>query len=275
MIPFNFVYYRPETLEEACEAYSMADQDGLSPLYLAGGTEIATFCRNGMIKPGALIDIKRIPECCRLDEDGDEIVFGAALPLNLVVESVYYPLLSRAARIVDHTVRNRLSLGGNITGRLPYRETVLPFLLADARIGLWSPKGNRKVPLSELFSKRLHLEPGELLVQLFVSKKITSGSWYYQREVRKTRVDYPLLTTCFLNVDGQLRMAVTGAHGFPIRSREAETVLNDNTVNPVERSILTADRISHPILEDMRAGQAYRRMLLERSIFNALQECGG
>ena len=272
MIPNNFTYYRPENLAEAMEAYTMAEKNGLRPLYLAGGTEITTFCRQGTIKPGALIDIKRISECRCFDEEGDEIIFGSALTLNEVVESNSYPLLARASRIVDHTVRNRLTLGGNIAGRLPYRETVLPFLLAEARVHLSGPDGERVVPILDVFSKRLKLEPGELLVQLLVSKAALSGSWYYRREVRKTRVDYPLLTACFLGINGSIRMAMTGAYGFPFRAREAEEVLNDSTIAPAEKPALALAAIPYSFSEDMRGSGSYRRMLLERSIAQALEK---
>ena len=72
MIPINFTYSRPENLTEALEAFTKAEKEGLKPLYLAGGTEITTFCRNGTITPGALVDIKRIPDCLRLDEEGGD-----------------------------------------------------------------------------------------------------------------------------------------------------------------------------------------------------------
>ncbi len=272
MIPNNFIYYRPENLAEAIEAYTMAEKAGLRPLYLAGGTEITTFCRQGTIKPGALIDIKRISECRCLAEEEDEIIFGSALTLNEVVESNSYPLLARASLIVDHTVRNRLTLGGNIAGRLPYRETVLPFLLAEGRVRLSGPGGDREVLIADVFSKRLKLEPGELLVQLLVSKSAASWPWYYRREVRKTRVDYPLLTACFLDINGLTRMAVTGAYGFPFRSVEAEGVLNDSTNPPAEKPVRALAAISYPFSEDMRSSGSYRRMLLERSIAQALEK---
>jgi len=271
MIPNNFIYFRPENLAEASEAYSAAESEGLEPIYLAGGTEITTFCRNGTIKPGALVDIKRIPECRRLDEEGDDLVFGAALTLNEVVESGSYPLLSRAAGIVDHTVRNRLTLGGNIAGRLPYRETVLPLLLVDSRLRIMGPAGERVVSLSDIFSKRLRLESGEFLVQLLVPKNAGKCPWYYCREVRKTRVDYPLVTACFLIESGSIRMAVTGAYGFPLRATTAEEVLNDNTIAPVDKPARAIAAIPHAFLEDMRGSGQYRRMLLERAIARALE----
>lgn len=275
MIPNNFIYCRPENPAEAVEAFSRAENDGLRPLYLAGGTEITTFCRSGKIEPGALIDIKRVPECRRLAREGDEIILGSALTLNEVVASGVFPLLARASAIVDHTVRNRLTLGGNIAGRLPYRETVLPLLLAEARVRLAGPGGERLVPAAEVFSKRLLLEKGELLVDLRVPGAAADLPWFYRRRVRKTRVDYPLLTACFLKVDGAVRMAVTGAFGFPLRPTAGEKTLNDPAVPPADRPRLVIEAIPHKIVEDMRASGRYRRMLLEKCLGEAMDTLGG
>ncbi len=197
MIPHNFVYYRPLTLQEAVEAYVEAAAEGLDTLYYAGGTEILTYARKGNLRPGAVIDIKHIPDCVVLTRDGSRHVFGSALTLNTVIEDGRFPLLAQAAQIVDHTVRNRLTLGGNIAGRLPYRETVLPFLLADAQVRLVGPDGERLESLRDVFDRRLQLTPGELLVSLSVPAEVAAMPWFYRRRVRKTRLDYPILTACF------------------------------------------------------------------------------
>jgi len=274
MIPFNFHYHRPESLAEAVAAYARADLDGLAPAYLAGATEITTFCRTGRMKPGALVDIKRIPECRARGGEGNDLVFGAALTLNEVIEDNSFPLLRQASVIVDHTVRNRLTLGGNIAGMLPYREIVLPLLLADATVRLITTAGERSVPLAEVFSERLQLQPGELLAQVRVPRAMASRPWFYRRRVRKGRFDYPLVTTCFLRADDGLRMAVSGAFSFPLRCHEAEKALNDSAIPLAKRPPAVVAAFPHAILEDMRASAAYRRMLFEKCVGEALAALG-
>ena len=113
MIPFDFEYLRPESLTEAITSYQQLHQEGLQPIYYAGGTEIVTFCRAGKMRPDAVIDVKCIPECRILETDGDVVICGAALPLNAIIIWNGFPLLSEVAQaIADHTVRNRLTLGG-------------------------------------------------------------------------------------------------------------------------------------------------------------------
>ena len=40
MIPFDFQYAYPETIEEAVQAYHNLDEEKLMPIYYGGGTEI-------------------------------------------------------------------------------------------------------------------------------------------------------------------------------------------------------------------------------------------
>jgi CO/xanthine dehydrogenase FAD-binding subunit len=79
------------------------------------------------------------------------------------------------------------------------------------------------------------------------------------------------VTTCFLQASGALRMAVSGAYNFPLRSPEAEKVLNDGAIPLAQRPAAVVAAIPHPILEDMRASAAYRRMLFEKCVGEALE----
>lgn len=275
MIPANFTYMRAYSLEEAVEAYLQADRADLSAEYYAGGTEIVSYARLQKIEPDVVIDLKKIPECSLHGEEDGSLVFGACLTLNDLVDDAKFPLLSRAAHIIDHTIRNRLTLGGNIAGRLPYRETVLPFLLADATARIFGPEGSRDVPLAEVFDKRLKLKRGELLVQLRVDEAYAAAPWFYGRRTKNGAVDYPVVTGCFLRWEGSLRMALTGVYGFPLRSLEAEEILNDADLSVAERAAQAVEAVSFPIFDDERASADYRRMLTEKLIVNALVELGG
>ena len=143
MIPYDLVYLRPTRAGQAVQLFEQTRADGLEPAYYAGGTEILSFIRRNKIHPHVLIDIKGIPECRAVGRQGDQINFGAALTLNELIDADLFALLSAACRrIADHTVRNRLTLGGNICGRLPYREAVLPLLVGEAEAEIAGPTGS-------------------------------------------------------------------------------------------------------------------------------------
>lgn len=84
MIPFNFIYYRPDSLKEAADIYAEIQSEGKSPFYYAGGSEIITMCRAGSIQPEAVIDIKNIPECTMLSLDNQKLHMGSVCTLNKI-----------------------------------------------------------------------------------------------------------------------------------------------------------------------------------------------
>ncbi|MBH0334905.1 xanthine dehydrogenase, partial [Bacillus thuringiensis] len=137
MIPFDFEYYRPNSITEALQLYSKLYQEGKTPIYYNGGTEIITLGRLGNLSLKSVIDIKEIPECNVLGRYQRYVFLGSALTLTHVSDSNVFPLLSKtASRVADRTARNKITLGGNIAGEICYREAVLPFLLADSTLGI-------------------------------------------------------------------------------------------------------------------------------------------
>ena len=271
MIPYDLVYLRPSSCAEAVQLFEQTRDEGLQPAYYAGGTETLTFIRRNRTRPRALIDIKEIPECCGADSRGDWIGFGAAQSLNEVAEPRLFPLLSSTCRrIADRTVRNRLTLGGNICGRLPYRETVLPLLAADAEVLIASASGSRWESLRALFDKQLRLWPGELLLRIRLKRNFVDFPAFHGRRERGTRVDYPLVTCCLLNTGSAIRLAVGGACGYPLREPGAEALLNDPGLSRDERIERTVDHLAPRLRGDFRASAGYRGFLLSRILTEAL-----
>jgi CO/xanthine dehydrogenase FAD-binding subunit len=164
MIPFDFIYCRPESLQETAEAYRGLRAEGKAAVYYAGGSEIITLCRAGAIRPDAVVDIKNIPQC-RCWPPTPRAAYRAA-PLHPKPDQTVQalPLLSLACggspttrTMPDHPGRKPVRLG-----HLP--ETSLPLLLCDAG----SPSGARGGARPSFFEPvfgRMRLNPGELVVQ--------------------------------------------------------------------------------------------------------------
>lgn len=272
MIPFEFTYMVPETIKEALDAWGAAESEGSRPLYYAGGTEIISLCREQKIHPKVLIDIKKIKECNVL-ETGENFEYGACLPLNTVAEHTHIPLLAQViCKIADHTIRNKLTLGGNIMGHLPYREAVLPFLVLDSRLKIAGPRGIKTVSLASVFDKRVTLAKGEFLVSLLVQSETAAQNWFFRRKEKAGRIDYPLISVCFSGNAGKIRMAVSGAFSFPIRSHDAEVILNTQELSGKVRAQQVADRMNDLFKSDFRASAAYRKHLLKLAIIDGIQQ---
>lgn len=267
MIPFDVEYVRASSLDEAVAAWSEAKEQGKSARYYGGGTELVTAARDGKLTFDRLIDVKRIPELVQLDLGHG--VLGAAVRLTALREQTALPLLARCAGgIADRTVRNSITLGGNLLSMLPYRETALPLLLFDATLELHGPGGGRTVAASEIYDKRFVLEAGELLVAVRLDER---SPGFYERVTKDARVDYPLATVALASVDGAVRLAFTGACGYPVRSAAAEAALNERASRPAaERADAAVGSITDRFWEDMRAGAEYRKARLTGAIAKGL-----
>lgn len=275
MISFDFDFYRPDTLDEAINLYKELRDLGKKTLYYAGGTEIVTSFRKESIRADALIDIKNINECRLLSKEGDYLYFGSVVCLNEVIEKNYYPMLGEISRkIADHTVRNTLTLGGNICGRLPYKEVVIAFMLAESTCLIASEVGLREVPFNEAFDKRLLLKEGEFLVAVKVKKNSIVKNYYRERKVKIGEIDYPIFHMAITEERGLIKAAFSGVTGFPIRSDEIDKLL----VTCKSHEEISEDIIGnfpYPIRKDIKASKAFRSKLLYESIKLGLDHIGG
>lgn len=276
MISYDFEFYRPETYKEALEIFNEKHKEGKNPLYYNGGTETVTYARKKIVNTGALIDIKAIPECRVFSEDGDKIVYGSALDLNQIVEKSSYKLMGLVSkRIADHTVRNRLSLGGNICGRLFYREAILPIMVADGTAIVATNEGIKKVPVLEFFDKKINLKNGELLLQIEIDKKYASFLHYNERKEKQSEIDYPLFHLAAIKTDDDMRFAFSGICAYPFRSLELEAVLNDKLKSFEERATYVIENLPSNARNDMFASGDFRKYLLKNAIINALEKLEG
>lgn len=270
MIPFNFKYMVPDNAREAVQAWKEAEGQGENPLYYSGGTEIITLCREQKINPGTVIDIKKIPDCNIFSENGIS-TYGSALSLNEIAEKTSLQIVTKAlTAIADHTIRNKLTLGGNIMGRLPYREGVLPFLILDGSATIASPEGTRTENFPEIFDKRMLLAKGELLLNVNIRALRKGEKWFFIRKEKAGRVDYPVLTACFAGSPGDIRMSISGAFSYPLRNRDAEIIINDSSQTVSKRSLEAASLLDSLFKSDFRASGQYRKHLLKLAITDAL-----
>ena len=272
MIAADIHYLRPDTAEEAVDAWRRLD----GARYLAGGTEIATAARRtAAIDLRACIDVKRIPEANVHEIRGTCFRIGAALTLSDVVAGDAFPLLNAVLRgIADRTVRNRLTLGGNLAGLLPYREAALPLLLADATVLTLAPGPGdappvrQERPLRAIFDKRLVLAPGELVLSFCVPLDASEWPWSHYRRTRTGEVDYPLATVAMVRAGAGIRFAVSGVHPYPFRADAIDAALTRDGADAVP-AVLDA---LGPLRADARASVDYRVALLKNMIRAGLED---
>jgi CO/xanthine dehydrogenase FAD-binding subunit len=276
MIPYDFEYYRPASVAEAIRLYGGLEKQGKSPVYYSGGTEIITLGRINLVKTGAVIDIKHIPECQVLGFEQNRLILGAGLSLTKLEEADPFPLLSKTAReVADRTSRNKITLGGNICGRIFYREAVLPFLLADSHVVIAGRDGIKRRSVHDVCNGNLRLDKGELLVQLLTERSYLELPHVSIKKRKQWETGYPLITVAALRKDDRIRVAFSGLCPFPFRSVELEEELNRRHVPLKTRVDQAVRRLPSPILNDIEGSAEYRIFVLKNLLGDVMEEMEG
>ncbi len=276
MISFDFDYYQAETAEEAVEKYLELVENNKNVSYYNGGTEIVTYARKDKMNFDAVIDIKNIPECTVLEENNNKITIGASISLNEVVEKNYFPLLSESSKVIaDHTTRNQITIGGNITGRLPFKEALLPLLVVEAQVKTYGKEGFKTRPINEVFDKRMKLAKEEILIQIIIDKEKTKLPYYQERKVKQSDTDYPIMHMAALKDNGNIKFALSSLCAFPFRNKEIENILNDDSISREEKMNQTIDNFPVPINSNLRGGKEYKEMIFRNSLNDCLDQLRG
>ncbi|WP_026694015.1 FAD binding domain-containing protein [Peribacillus kribbensis] len=271
MIPVDFDYYKPESIEEAARLHEQLDRQKMLPLYYSGGTEIITLLRLDLIQTKAVIDIKAIHECREHILGEDYLVLGSSLTLTQIEERNAFPLLTSVSKeIADHTARNKITLGGNICGEIFYREAVLPLLLTDSLFVIGGPQGVKILPAHEAFQQTMQLGRGEFLIQTLTRKDFL-GMPYMSVKIRQQwETGYPLVTIAALKAKGEIRAAFSGLCSFPFRSKRMEDELNRKDGTLDVRMDRALRHIPAPVLNDIEGSAEYRLFVLKNTLTDIL-----
>ncbi len=272
MIPYKFNYYRPDTIQEAINAYGELDSKSKNPLYYSGGSEIISMARVHNIQTQAIIDLKAIPECNVLEFSNDVLIIGSTVTLSRISESKLFSLLEKACgRIADHTNQCRITIGGNVCGTIIYKETLLPLLLSDAYVIVASDGKLKQLPVKDVFDKNLKLQKGEFIVQFIIKKEFMDLPYVHVKKTKNEKIDYPLLSIAALKKDNEIRLAMSGVCSFPFRSEKIEKNLNEKNTSMEERAGNILKVLPAPILSDISASGDYRKFVLKNTLINVME----
>ncbi|WP_338452832.1 FAD binding domain-containing protein [Niallia oryzisoli] len=276
MISFDFEYYLPASIKEAVQLFEDLHKKEKAPIYFSGGTEIITLGRLNMVKTGAVIDIKRIPECQMFNVQQESLTTGAAVTLTNIDEVNLFPLLSKTvSEIADRTARNKITAGGNICGQIFYREAVLPFLLTDSHMIIAGRRGTRTVLIHKVFNQKLILEPGEFLVQIKTDQNYLNQPFVSIKKRRQWNTGYPLLTVAALKINGAIRIAISGLTTYPFRAKEMEEILNKRGISMDQRIDQAIQTLQVPPLDDSEGSFPYRLFVLKNTLHDIFDQLEG
>ncbi|BEP28014.1 FAD binding domain-containing protein [Helicovermis profundi] len=254
MINFDFDYYRPSKIEDAYNLMNKLANDGLKAVYYSGGTELITSFRKGTVKADAVIDIKNIEGMTIINNKSIEVTIGSCASLNKVIETFKDTILSEVlVTIADHTARNAITIGGNILGKLTYKEALLPLLALKASVLVYTKEGIKEITLEQVFDKRIKLDKADILFQIKFNKNNMS-TYHTKRYTESTEVDYPILHIVSTKIETGYFIGLSGYSNFPIyQNFELKETIEEDIYNYFEEFAK----------EDIRSSKDYRRHLLK------------
>jgi carbon-monoxide dehydrogenase medium subunit len=239
MIPSNFDYVAPGTVEEAVAALIEAGEDAK---VIAGGQSLMPVLRLRLAAPTTLVDLGRIDELRGVREDGDDLVIGAMTTyydlLRNPLVSKHALLIAEATRTVaDPQIRHRGTLGGGLAHADPAGDLCAPALALDATLTVAGSSGRRSIPASEFFVDYFTtaLQPDEILTEIRIPKH-TDWAAHYEKLNRVAQAWSIVAVAATVAIDGgvirQAKVALTNMASVPVRARVVEEALIGQAADP-------------------------------------------
>lgn len=288
MIPGEFDYYAPSTLQEAI---ALLEQYGGDAKVLAGGQSLIPAMRFRLSLPEILIDINRIEGLEYLRESNGHLAIGATAREYMLEESELvsqnYSMLADAARVVaDPIVRNRSTVGGNIAHADPANDHPAVLLAYDAQVVAQGPNGVRTIPIDDFFVDLFEnaLEANEILTEIRIPTPPKNSGGSYVKLERKVG-DYAISAVAAqLTMDGDTctgaRIGLTNVSFVPMRAKNAEQAIIGQAITEdvLEKAGQAAAAECDPSA-DLRGSVEYKRdltrVLTKRAIRQAVERARG
>lgn len=279
----NFRYLSPLSLEEV---FALCQEYGMGTCLLAGGTDLLPRMKKGAIHPACLIDLKAIAHLNGIGpDDHGGLRIGAltsisALAQNPLIAQSYLLLAEAAESIGSPQVRNRGTIGGNLSNASPSADLAPPLLVLGACAHVIGPAGERVVPLNDFFlgPGRTVLNAGEILTAVQVPPFPSSSGGIYLKFSRREGMDLAIVgVACLVSLDREgrctrARIALGAVAPVPLRATKAEESMAGKGFGAesiAEVSRIAADE-AQPI-SDIRASAEYRREIIRVLVKRALE----
>ncbi len=271
----------------ADEAELIAALSDPSAAILSGGTDLLVKIRGGLVRPGLLLDVGRLPALQGIRRTEDTIEIGAAVPESEILASPVVrdalPLLATALRALGSVqIRNRGTLGGNLVNASPAADSAIPLLLYDADLVLVGGSGERTVPLEGFIvgPGKAALGTGEFVrtVRVPVPKADYAAFYHKVGKRRALTIAIASLGALLRTEAGRIddaRFAAGSVAPTPVRLRAVEAHLRGAPLT--EEAIAEAKRLAieavSPI-SDVRATAEYRSRVIGDLVARALRAVG-
>ena len=284
MIPAQFEYVAPTTVEEAVAALASAGEDAK---VMAGGQSLIPVLRLRLSYPETVVDLGRIPALKGVREEGDVLVIGSMTTHDEILRDPlvrqFAPLLRQATETVaDPQVRHRGTFGGSLSHADPAGDLPAVALALDAELVIAGPDGRRTVPAGEFFLDYLTtaIQQGEILVEIRVPKLGEGWGTCYEKFNRVAQAwSIVAVAAAVRRENGSIteaRVGLTNMGTTPLRATGVEQAL----AGSVASADVVAEAASHAAegtspTSDVNAQADYRAHLATVLTKRALTKAAG
>ncbi len=232
MIPAQFDYVAPTSVEEALSALAAAGDD---VKLMAGGQSLLPVLRMRLNAPDVVIDLGRIDSLRGVRDDGDAIVIGALTTHSDVVTNdlvkQHALLLSKAAaEVADNQIRHRGTFGGSCAHADPAGDMGPAALALDAQFVIAGSGGTRTVSAQDFFVDLFETALGEdeILTEVRIPKHTGWGA-HYEKFVR-VQHQWPIVAVAAtVKAEGgtisEAKVGLTNMGSTPLRASATEAAL--------------------------------------------------
>ena len=234
-----FEYHAPTTV---ADALSLLDRHGDSAKVLAGGHSLIPLMKLRLARPEVIIDLGKVSALSYIRESDGGLAIGAMTTYAELESSELVqdraPMLAEAAgRVADPLVRNRGTLGGNLSHADPASDLPAVALALGAELSVQSNSSHRTIAADDFFVDLLttDLGPGEVLTEIVIPAAAAGTGSAYAKFANKASHFAIVGVAASVTVSGGVcqdaRIGVTGAGPKAVRAAEAEAVLKGKTLD--------------------------------------------
>jgi CO/xanthine dehydrogenase FAD-binding subunit len=235
MKPAPFKYIAATSLQQAL---ALKAEHGDEAKFLAGGQSLMPAMNFRLAQPAILIDINGIEQLAWIRPTaGGGARIGALIRYYQLERDTGmigdFPLLGEALPHIAHPqIRNRGTIGGNLSHADPASELPAIAVALEARLRIQTAAGERWAAASEFFvgSLTTNLRGDEMLVEIELPRpRPRSGSCFM--EIARRRGDFAIVGVAAMvtldekNQCSQIRLAFCGVGETPVDASPAAAIL--------------------------------------------------
>jgi len=275
VIPPEFDYVAPDTLEEALKALSEGGEDAK---VLAGGHSLLPLMKLRLAAPTLLVDIRKVPGLRGVQRENGQWRIGAMTRhADMQGNADLGPVGQATALIADQQVRNRGTIGGALAHGDPASDLPTVFLACEGSLTVTGSGGTREVAAADMFEDYLTtaVGEGEIVTEIRVPTFDDWGSSYLKFTRRAE--DWAMVAVLAMVKkagDGSVedvRIALTNMGSTPLRADAAEAALRGKGLDAIAAAAEQAAEGTDPP-GDLNATPDYKRHLARVLTRRALEE---